>query len=118
MSSPLHLTGRDKAIVQALVQKVRLFSQRQIVDHWWNGELANSRRRLKRLADRNSLQRTFVVARPAPIFESPLVTWQPGDAAPDFGKIGNSVFFTRVLRIGRPWLATKVVASHAFVGRE
>ncbi len=27
------------------------------------------------------------MARPAPIFESPLVTWQPGDAAPDFGKI-------------------------------
>ena len=52
MSGPLHLTGRDRAIVQALVQKVRLFSQRQIVDHWWNGELANSRRRLKRLADR------------------------------------------------------------------
>ncbi len=53
MSDALHLTPRDRAIVQSLVQKVRLFSQRQIVDHWWNGELANSRRRLKRLADRN-----------------------------------------------------------------
>ena len=87
MSDALHLTPRDRAIMQALVQKVRLFSQRQIVDHWWNGELANSRRRLKRLADRNLLQRSFVMARPAPAFESPLVTWRPGDAAPDFGKI-------------------------------
>jgi hypothetical protein len=58
MSDALHLTPRDHAIVQALVQKVRLFSQRQIVDHWWNGELANSRRRLKRLADRNLIQRS------------------------------------------------------------
>ena len=31
MSDALHLTSRDLAVVQALVQKVRLFSQRQIV---------------------------------------------------------------------------------------
>lgn len=29
MSDALHFTARDRAIVQALVQKVRLFSQRQ-----------------------------------------------------------------------------------------
>ena len=48
----LHITNRDREILQALVQKVRLFSQRQIADHWWDGELANARRRLKRLAHR------------------------------------------------------------------
>ena len=118
MSDALHLTPRDRAIVQALVQKVRLFSQRQIVDHWWNGELANSRRRLKRLADRNLLQRTFAMARPAPVFESPLVTWKPGDAAPDFGKISYRCQARWRIRPARQcvvWLATEV-ASQAFGG--
>ena len=118
MSKALHLTPRDLAVVQALVQKVRLFSQRQIVDHWWNGEQANSRRRLKRLADRNLLQRTIVVARPAPLFESPLITWRPGDAAPDFGKIAyrcQARWRSRPARQSVVWLATKV-ASQAFGG--
>ena len=118
MSNALHLTPRDRAIVQALVQKVRLFSQRQIVDHWWNGEQANSRRRLKRLADRNLLQRTIVQARPAPAFESPLITWRPGDAAPDFGKVAyrcQARWRSRPARQSVVWLATKV-ASQAFGG--
>ena len=118
MSDALHLTPRDRAIMQALVQKVRLFSQRQIVDHWWNGELANSRRRLKRLADRNLLQRTFVMARPVPAFESPLITWRPGDAAPDFGKIAYRCQARWRFRPARQcvvWLATEV-ASQAFGG--
>ena len=118
MTDALHLTPRDLAVVQALVQKVRLFSQRQIVDHWWNGELANSRRRLKRLADRNLLQRTFVTARPAPAFESPLITWRPGDAAPDFGKIAyrcQARWRSRPARQSVVWQATKV-ASQAFGG--
>ena len=118
MSDALHLTPRDRAIMQALVQKVRLFSQRQIVDHWWNGELANSRRRLKRLADRNLLQRSFVMARPAPAFESPLVTWRPGDAAPDFGQISYQCQARWRIRPARQcvvWLATKVT-SQAFGG--
>ncbi len=118
MSDALHLTPRDLAVVQALVQKVRLFSQRQIVDHWWNGEQANSRRRLKRLADRNLLQRTFVTARPTPAFESPLITWRPGDAAPDFGKIAyrcQARWRSRPPRQCVVWLATKV-ASQAFGG--
>ena len=118
MSGPLHLTGRDRAIVQALVQKVRLFSQRQIVDHWWNGELANSRRRLKRLADRNLLHRLIVMARPAPAFEAPLLTWRPGDGAPDFGKIAYRCQARWRFRPARQcvvWLATEL-ASQAYGG--
>jgi len=118
MSGPLHLTGRDRAIVQALVQKVRLFSQRQIVDHWWNGELANCRRRLKRLADRNLLRRISVMARPAPAFESPLVTWRPGEVAPDFGKIAYRCQARWRFRPARQcvvWLATEL-ASQAYGG--
>ena len=49
MSGTLHFTDRDRELLQALAQRVRLFSQRQVADHLWNGELANARRRLKRL---------------------------------------------------------------------
>ena len=118
MSETLHLTPRDRAIVQALVQKVRLFSQRQIVDHWWNGELANSRRRLKRLADRKLLQRIVVMARPAPAFESPLITWRPGDPPSDFGRIAYRCQARWRFRPARQcvvWLATEI-AAQAFGG--
>ena len=44
------LTQRDIEILLALVQKVRIFSLRQIARHWWHGEMANARRRLNLLA--------------------------------------------------------------------
>jgi hypothetical protein len=119
MSDVLHLTARDREIVQALVQKVRLFSQRQIVDHWWNGELANSRRRLNRLADRKLLHRMVVMARPAPAFESPLITWRPGEIAPDFGKIAyrcSARWRSRPARQCVVWLATEL-ASQVYGGK-
>jgi hypothetical protein len=83
----LQLTDRDREIVLALVQKVRLFSQRQIADHWWNGELANARKRMNRLASDDWVQPGSVQARPIQTLESPLVTWRPGETDPDFGAI-------------------------------
>jgi hypothetical protein len=118
VTSALHLTERDRALLQALVQKVRLFSQRQIADHWWNGELVNSRRRLKRLADRGLVQRMTVLARPIPVLESPLVGWRPGDSAPHFGSIAyrcQERWRLRPTRLCTAWLATDV-ASQAFGG--
>ena len=47
----LPLTQRDFALIIALVQKVRLFSLRQITEHWWSGETANARRRLRQLTE-------------------------------------------------------------------
>ena len=87
MNDAFHMTGRDTGVVQALVQKVRLFSQRQVADHWWNGELVNARRRLKRLAAGGLLSRITVQARPLPALDAPLASWQPGQDAPDFGQI-------------------------------
>ena len=118
MTDSLHLTHRDRTILQALVLKVRLFSQRQIVDHWWNGEVANTRRRLKRLASRDLVIRITVQARTLPTLESPLVSWRPGDSAPDFGQIAYRCQSRWRLRPTRPcsaWLATEV-ASQAFGG--
>lgn len=87
MSVPLQFTPRDNDMLRALVQMVRLFGQRQIADQWWNGELANARRRLKQLAKENLVARLSVQARAIPVLESPLVSWRPGDPAPDFGAV-------------------------------
>jgi hypothetical protein len=110
VTASLHLTPRDREILQALVQKVRLFSQRQIADHWWNGELPNTRRRLKRLAERGLVERITVLARAIPVLKSPLVSWRPGDASPDFGSIAYHCQERWRRRPARPsvvWLATK-----------
>ena len=85
MTSALHLTERDIEIVSALSQKVRLFSQRQIAEAWWPDQLPNARRRLKRLAASGFLVRLTVQSRPLPAIEKPLASWQPNQAAPDFG---------------------------------
>jgi hypothetical protein len=42
VSDTLHITDRDHEIIQALVQKVRLISQRQIAERWWDGDLPNT----------------------------------------------------------------------------
>jgi hypothetical protein len=102
VTDSLHLTPRDRIILQSLAQKVRLFSQRQIADHWWNGELPNSRRRLKRLAERGLVERITVLARAIPVLESPLVSWSPGDAVPDFGSIAYRCQVRWRLRPARP----------------
>jgi hypothetical protein len=110
VSDTLHITGRDHEIAQALVQKVRLFSQRQIAEHWWNGELANTRRRLKRLAQRNLIFRMTVQARPIPSMDSPLATWRLGDPMPDVGQIIQRCKQRWRYRPTRPcsvWLATE-----------
>ena len=110
MNATFHMTARDAEIVQALVQKVRLFAQRQMADHWWNGELTNARRRLKRLAGNGLLARITVQARPIPPLESPLVGWRPGQAAPDFGQVAYRCQQRWRMRPTRPctaWIATE-----------
>ncbi len=110
MNPALHLTQRDQDILQALAQKVRLFSQRQIVDHWWNGEPANCRRRLQRLASQQLIRQITVLARPTPLLESPLVSWRPGDSAPDFGSVAwrcQERWRMRPARQCAAWIATE-----------
>ena len=84
MTSPLQLTERDEEILCALAQKVRLFSQRQIADFWWHGELPNAKRRLRRLAGCDLITRVTVRSRPLPTLQSPIITWQPGSTPPNF----------------------------------
>ena len=113
MSGPLHLTQRDREILMALVLRVRLFSQRQMADHWWNGDTANVRRRLSQLADHNLVRRISVQARSLPALESPLVRWKPGDVSPDCGRIAwqcQSRWRKRAIRPCTVWIATETAA--------
>ena len=57
MSPRLRFTERDQATVDATVRKVRLLGLRQIAEHWWDGDLANARRRLGLLVDADLLKR-------------------------------------------------------------
>jgi len=114
VNDTLHITNRDREILQALVQKVRLFSQRQIADHWFNGELVNARRRLGRLTQRDLIARLTVQARPAPAIEVPLVTWRPGQPDPEFGQVAYRCQQRWRHRPTRPctaWIATERAAQ-------
>ena len=114
MKDSLHLTPRDLVIVLALVQKVRLFSQRQMVDRFWNGDVANSRRRLKRLADNRLIQRSIALARPTPPLDGPLLKWAPGEPTPDYGQIAyrcQSRWRLRPARQSVVWFATETASQ-------
>ncbi len=80
------LTERDDEIIRALALYVRLFNQTQIRNHWFEGDAANARRRLKQLQTRGYINRVVVRARSMPSFDSPLIQWRPGQPEPEFGK--------------------------------
>ena len=98
MTTQITLTTRDEELLKALALKVRLFSLRQIATQWWNGELANTRRRLRQLVQIELLLSAQVLARPILNLDGPVIDWKPGDAAPDCGQIAYA-FQTRIRRI-------------------
>lgn len=98
MPTQITLTNRDEALLKALVIMVRLFSLRQIASQWWNGELANTRRRLHQLVDVGLLLSAQVLARPILHLGGPVVDWKPGDTTPDCGQIAYA-FQSRIRRI-------------------
>ncbi len=110
----LHLTQRDREILQALSLKVRLFNQRQLAEHWWNGDLANARRRLKRFAQVGLLTQIMVPTRALPPLEVPLVRWKPGDPQPEAGHIAyqcQNRWRMRAVRPSTVWIATEQAAQ-------
>jgi hypothetical protein len=113
-SSVQRMSQRDQEILSALAVKVRLFSQRQIAEHWWNGDMANTRRRLKQFAFAGLLIRLLVPARTLPELASPLVRWSPGDATPDFGAIAyrcQSRWRYRHIHPTTVWIASEKAAQ-------
>jgi hypothetical protein len=118
VSEPLHFTDRDRELLQALSQKVRLFSQRQVAEHLWNGELANARRRLKRLEQAGLVTRLTVHARSLPPIETPLLSWRPHEVAPDFGALAYRCqhrWKSRAVRSTTAWIVTEA-GARAFGG--
>jgi hypothetical protein len=89
MTTELSLTRRDVEIIEALVRKVRLFSQRQIAETWWRGEATNARRRLARLRQTELVERIVVPARVLGGLCEPLMAWQPGQPTPDYGHVAH-----------------------------
>lgn len=114
MSATLNVTSRDHELLLALSQKVRLFSQRQVADEFWEGALPNARRRLKSLAASELLVPMTVQARAVPVLESPLASWRPGDSEPDFGQVAyrcQSRWRKRPVRPCIAWLASEKSAQ-------
>lgn len=114
MTGALRLTDRDTEIVQCLVQKVRLVSQRQLAHHWWEGDLANMRRRMNQLVDCDLVARVSVQARAIPELNQPLASWQQGDSVPDFGQVAfrcQDRWRQRALRPCTTWIATEKAAQ-------
>lgn len=114
MTMFLKLTPRDCEYLTALVMKVRLFNLRQISVHWWNGEIANARRRLKQLKDAGLIIQASVMTRPLPPIVGPIISWKPGDREPDFGSVAHALqkrWKNRPLRPCAAFLATERCAQ-------
>lgn len=80
------LTERDRAILEALTVKVRLFSLDQVAGAWWDRTAtgaANARRRLARLRQMGLVEPWRVNAHPLLSLDSPVASWSPGDPVPD-----------------------------------
>ena len=106
----LPLTQRDFALLIALVQNVRLFSLRQVTDHWWSGETANARRRLRQLADADLVARVEVQARTLPELERPVIAWRPSADVPNFDAVSH--------QLQKRWQSLAVRPCSAFVATE
>lgn len=109
----LILTDRDRDVLQALLIKVRLFSLRQIAAGWWEGEIANTRRRLRGLAGNLLATRVTVLARPLSPLEGPVAIWRPGQSPPRFGQVAHELKsrWTRPVRRCAAWIATPRAAN-------
>ena len=117
--SQFRMTDRDQEILQALSICVRLFSQTQIADHWFDGDKANTRRRLRQLKEQNLIIGIMVRARTLPDLIKPVITWRPGDGTPDFGKASYTLrgrWTGRSVRTVSTYIAAQR-ATHMYGGR-
>ncbi len=83
-------TPRDDQILQALASKVRILTVSQITHYWWGDTetgLHNARARLLDLHDAGFVDRLQLLSPPLIELVRPVVTWAPGQPAPDPGAI-------------------------------
>ncbi len=80
------LTRRDREILAALCNHVRLFTLGQIAGCWWaklSNPTAAAKRRLAQLQEQKLLVCFAVLARPLPVMEQSILSWTPADPEPD-----------------------------------
>ena len=86
----MRLTPRDRQVLDALCNRVRVLSLSQIASAWWIGVRdaeGGAARRLSKLAEVDLVRRWSVLARPLPAIDGPELSWRPGDAEPDYGAV-------------------------------
>jgi hypothetical protein len=113
MTGTAALSTREREILLALAQKVRLFSQRMLADHWFHCDLANTRRGMKRLVQAGYCEHHTVIARSLPELHAPLITWKPGDEMPPCGEVAYRCVERWRQHAARPtgvWIATEQTA--------
>jgi len=119
MATKVRLTERDEEILRALSLYVRFFSQRQVCRHWFDGDSANTRRRMKQLQTEGLIERVTVRSRSLPPLEQPLIQWQPGQGTPDIPRAAyrcRNRWKLRHVQTCAVYLAT-AAASQRFGGR-
>jgi len=112
MPTTISLSTRDKEILTGLTQKVRLFSLRQIAEHWWNDEIANTRRRLRSMVQAELVLKMTVAARSLPSISQPLAVWQPGQEAPNCGQVSYRLQ-TRWMQRATRSITVFIATAHA-----
>ena len=79
---------RDILLLRALVFCVRFLSIRLVAAYWGGVDLANARRRLRKLTECGLIEsRCIVAGRPPRDIATPLCTWRIGQTLPDAGKV-------------------------------
>lgn len=119
MAGKLRMTERDEEIVRCLALYVRLLSQRQASEHWFDGDDSNARRRLSHLQRVGLIRKVSIRARTLPPIQKPLMTWRPGQPTPHCGKAAylcRSRWRLRHVRSSTAYIATEK-SAHLFGGR-
>ena len=120
MTCCLKLRERDLLLLEGLALRVRMIGQRQAAEAFWNGHLANARRRLRQLAVEGMLDRQVILSQPLPEIITPVARWQPASSIPDSNQIAFQLQERWRFRSLRPtvvYFPTKQTIQY-FGGRE
>jgi hypothetical protein len=95
----LPVSSCDRQLLRILGNCVPLLSLAQIADEFHQGDKANARRQMKRLASRGLVGEMTVVARTPPGITHMLTSWRPGESPPNFSWLSR-LLSARWLRRG------------------
>ena len=85
----LRLRNRDMVLLEALALRIRIISQKQAAEAFWECHIPNARRRLKQLTGAGFLKRASAPAQPLPEMIQPILRWQPGQDFPNANRVSH-----------------------------